>query len=181
MNARSRTLFPVSSDSNNLLNPPDTIRAVICYLKRGGDFLLLLKASGKFGGGFWNAPGGKIKPGESAEDAALREVKEETGLVIAHPEKIGHLEFYFGSGKARPDWTAEVFVTSEFSGIERESAEGKLRWFSEDKFPYEQMWQDDRYWIPLMVEKIKFRGKFEFTADSKQLISYSIEKDEELP
>ena len=64
---------------SNLLNPKETIRAVLCYLKRDRKFLLLLKASGKFGEGFWNAPGGKIELGETAEDAARREVKEETG------------------------------------------------------------------------------------------------------
>jgi 8-oxo-dGTP diphosphatase len=170
-----RNFFVVTFE-RNLLNPPETIRAVICYMKRGYEFLLLLKASGKFGGGFWNAPGGKINPGETAEEAARREVEEETGLMILHPEKIGYLEFYFGPGKSRPDWTAEVFVTDEFSGIERESTEGKLRWFPAEEFPYDQMWEDDRYWIPLMMEGIKFRGKFEFTADSKKLISHTIEK-----
>src|SRR4029077_182101 len=110
--------------------PPETIRAVICYLKRGNEFLLLLKASGRFGGGFWNGPGGKIKPGENAIDAARREVEEETGLSIVNLEKIGFLEFYFGAGKSRPDWTAEVFVTCGFSGVEKESSEGKLQWFS---------------------------------------------------
>ena len=164
--------------SHNLLNPAETIRAVICYLRRENEFLLLLKASGRFGGGFWNAPGGKIKPGESALQAVMREVEEETGLLIVNPEKIGFLEFYFGPGKSRPDWTAEVFVSSEFSGFERESSEGKLQWFSADQFPYDQMWEDDRYWIPLMVDGIKFRGRFEFTADSKKLVSYSIEKTE---
>ena len=65
------------------------------------------------------------------------------GFPLSNPEKIGYLEFYFGAGKSRPDWTAEVFVTSEFSGGERESAEGKLRWFSAEEFPYDQMWEDD--------------------------------------
>ncbi len=164
------------SPESNLLNPQKTIRAVICYLKRGDEFLLLLKASGKFGGGFWNAPGGKIEPHETAEQAVVREVTEETGLVLGSFEKMGLLEFYFGPGKRRPDWTAEVFVSENFSGEERESVEGKLQWFSKDEFPFEQMWEDDRYWIPLMVEGIKFEGIFEFTADSKKMVSYKIEK-----
>ncbi|MDA4111019.1 MAG: NUDIX domain-containing protein, partial [Thaumarchaeota archaeon] len=80
----------MSSDPN-LLNPPDTIKAVICYLKRNEEFLLLLKASGKFGGGFWNAPGGKIKNRETPEDAVRREVLEETGLSVGQLEKAGFL------------------------------------------------------------------------------------------
>ena len=165
----------VSSDES-LLNPKDTIKAVLCYLKQGNRYLLLLKARGKFGGGFWNAPGGKIELGESAEDATIREIREETGLTIAHPEWAGRLEFYFGHGKKKPDWVAEVFTAFEFSGILRESEEGRLEWFPEEELPIDQMWEDDRYWLPLLVKGIKFQGVFEFTPDSRKLVSYTIEK-----
>lgn len=161
------------SDSSQL-NPKETIRAVLCYLKRDGNYLLLLKARGRFGGGFWNAPGGKIERGESPEEAAIREVFEETGLAISRPEKVGSLEFYFGSGKKRPDWIAEVFTASNFSGTQMESDEGRLEWFPEDKLPLDQMWEDDRHWLPLLVRGEKFRGVFEFTSDSKKLVSYTI-------
>jgi 8-oxo-dGTP diphosphatase len=164
------------SAERNLLNPSKTIRAVICYLRRGEDFLLLLKASGRFGGGFWNAPGGKIDEGESPEEAARREVLEETGLTVINLEKMGFLEFFFGPGKSNPDWTAEVFVTSDFSGDQHESREGRLEWFSREELPIDQMWEDDRYWLPLLVEGSKFNGRFEFTADSKKLIHYEIER-----
>ncbi|MDG6922200.1 MAG: 8-oxo-dGTP diphosphatase [Nitrososphaerota archaeon] len=158
------------------LNPKDTIRAVLCYLKRNNNYLLLLKAAGKFGGGFWNAPGGKIELGESSEEAAVREVREETGLMVSQLERAGSLEFYFGPGKKRPDWVAEVFTSIEFFGTIKESDEGKLEWFPEDKLPLEQMWEDDRHWIPLLIKGVRFRGVFEFTSDSKRLVSYYLEK-----
>ncbi len=159
----------------HLLNPKETIRAVLCYLKKENKYLLLLKASGKFGEGFWNAPGGKIEKRETAEDAVRREVKEETGLSVASMEKIGMLEFFFGGGKTKPDWTAEVFLSSDFSGTISESEEGRLEWFPEDNLPLDQMWQDDRYWLPLLVNRERFRGLFWFSADSKELLSHKIE------
>ncbi|MGI0092151.1 MAG: 8-oxo-dGTP diphosphatase [Nitrososphaerales archaeon] len=162
------------------LNPTDTIRAVLCYLKRDDKYLLLLKVRGKFGGGFWNAPGGKIETGETPEKAVIREVMEETGLHVKKLEKAGFLEFYFGQGKQRPDWTAEVFTSSDFSGNQTASEEGTLRWFSEDDLPVDQMWQDDRYWLPLLVKGIKFRGVFEFTSNSEKLVSYKIERSSSL-
>jgi 8-oxo-dGTP pyrophosphatase MutT (NUDIX family) len=47
------------------------------------DRLLLFES-----GGFWFTPGGGIEPGETTEQAAIRELREETGLVIA-PEQLG--------------------------------------------------------------------------------------------
>ena len=160
------------------LNPEDTIRAVLCYLKRGDEYLLLLKAKGRFGGGFWNAPGGKIENGESSEQAAIREVGEETGVTVKSLEKAGFLEFYFGEGKKKPDWTAEVFTTTDFEGELKESEEGRLEWFRNSKLPLDLMWEDDRHWLPLLVRGKKFRGTFNFSADSKTLLSHRIDSDE---
>lgn len=169
--------MPVASAVNSLLNPPKTIRAVICHVHSDGKYLLLLKEKGRFGEGFWNAPGGKIESGETPEQAAKREVLEETGLRISKLSDIGSLEFHFGQGKRKPDWTAQVFKTSHFSGkLKKKGTEGPLRWFGQDKIPYEQMWADDRYWLPLMIEDIRFRGIFEFTSDSKKLLSSKVEK-----
>ena len=159
----------------SLLNPKDTIRAVLCYLKHEGKYLLLLKAAGRFGGGFWNAPGGKIENGETPEDAVRREVREETGFTVGGMERAGFLEFYFGENKTRPDWTAEVFSSSDFSGSLHESAEGKLEWFPEEVLPLDQMWQDDKYWLPMLLHGKKFHGIFWFSSDSKTLLSHKLE------
>lgn len=159
------------------MNPSQTIHAVLCYIERPSDgkYLLLLKAKGKFGEGFWNAPGGKIEPSESAEKAAVREVFEETGLVVSDLKVAGNLEFYFGPGKAKPDWTAVVFKTSNFSGSLRErSEEGTLEWFGRDRLPMDKMWEDDRYWLPLLLRGVGFAGRFEFTADSKKLVKHEL-------
>ena len=168
-------ILTTKNSNSSLLNPPQTIRAVICYVRRGDEYLLLLKASGRFGGGFWNAPGGKIELGESPEEAARREVREETGLIVNSLDRMGYLEFYFGAGKERPDWTAQVFACEDFSGELKESEEGKLQWTPSDKLPMDQMWEDDKYWLPLLVKGTKFRGVFEFTSDSKKLVSHRVE------
>ncbi len=165
-----------------LLNPRQTIRAVLCYIQRptDGKYLLLLKAKGKFGEGFWNAPGGKIESSESEEEATKREVLEETGLAVSDLKIAGKLEFYFGEGKRRPDWTAVVFKTDRFSGrLKERGDEGVLGWFDKDKLPMNQMWEDDRYWLPLLIRGVRFRGRFEFTADSKRLVKYELEKEGE--
>ncbi|MEM3581104.1 MAG: NUDIX hydrolase [Candidatus Bathyarchaeia archaeon] len=50
--------------------------------------ILLEKRKGEPGRGKWSVPGGLVELGERAEDAVIREVKEETGLVVADPELI---------------------------------------------------------------------------------------------
>lgn len=50
-----------------------------------GDRLVLLRRRRQPNQGLWSPPGGKVEPGESPLEAALRELREETGLVATRP------------------------------------------------------------------------------------------------
>jgi 8-oxo-dGTP pyrophosphatase MutT (NUDIX family) len=165
--------FP-SKAKSDWLNPPKTVRGVLCYINKDNQYLLLLKSKGKFGEGFWNAPGGKIEPTEKPEEAAKREVLEETSLKVLELVKAGSLRFFFGKTKQKPDWFVDVFVCSKFEGVPKESAEGKLKWFSKNALPYDEMWADDIHWLPLLTQGKRFEGTFIFSEDSKELLSSSI-------
>jgi 8-oxo-dGTP diphosphatase len=164
----------ISGPNIDWLNPPHTIRAVLCYLSKGNEYLLLLKSKGKFGEGFWNAPGGKLEPGETPEQAARREVFEETSLRVKGLVKGGTLKFYFGRAKQVPDWFVDVFVCSNFEAELKESKEGELRWFNKNSLPYDKMWADDRHWLPLLIQGKEFQGTFIFSEDSKELLNSSV-------
>jgi len=66
---------------------------------------------------------------------------------LAH---MASLNFIF---PARPAWnqTADVFVTSDFAGEAAESDEVTPRWFLIDALPFDGMWDDARYWMPLVL------------------------------
>lgn len=161
-----------------------TILATLCHIRKDGKLLLQRKARGLFGAGKYNAPGGKLKSDERPEQGAIREVLEETGLNVNSLISHGKLIFYFGKiekkavekkkERPEPDWIVYVFSTAEFSGKLKSDVEGELVWMDEAKIPFEDMWQDDRHWLPLLLESKKFEGTFHFDEDAKNLLSHEI-------
>ena len=152
-----------------------TIHATLCFIIHNNQVLLLKKNPGLFGAGKWNAPGGKLQPKETAEHCAKREVYEETGLEAQKLRKIGTLVFFKYNKREDPDWIAHVFLTKLFQGTIKESKEGILRWYPIDEPPFEEMWEDDRYWYGHAVEGRSFRGEFYFQGDFEKLVDHKIE------
>jgi 8-oxo-dGTP diphosphatase len=54
--------------------------------------LLLVQRANEPGRGLWSIPGGRVEPGESAQDAVVREVAEETGLAVVVTGLAGVVE-----------------------------------------------------------------------------------------
>jgi len=146
---------------------------VVCYIRDGGRVLLQLKTEGRWGGGWWNGPGGKMLDGESPLEAAVREVGEESGLTVSDLFEHGPLTFYFGEAP-EPEFTIHIFSTTTFGGDLQASDEGRLEWIAEDALPYGEMWPDDRIWLPHMLAGHRFRGTFRLTADHKTLLEHEL-------
>jgi 8-oxo-dGTP diphosphatase len=153
-----------------------TTNAVLCYIRDGGRVLLQHKAEGRFGGGFWNAPGGKIVDGESPEQAAVREVREETGLTVRDLCNYGTITFY-QDGIEGPDIHVHVLVAGRFEGTLQANDEGPLEWIAEDGLPYDEMWADDRLWVPHVLAGRRVRGSFRFSEHYKKMLNYDLEVD----
>jgi 8-oxo-dGTP diphosphatase len=58
------------------------IRVAAAVIRDGSKFLLAQRPGGRRQAGFWEFPGGKIEPGETAEEALSREIREELGVEI---------------------------------------------------------------------------------------------------
>ncbi len=125
--------------------------------------LLGMKKRG-FGEGQWNGFGGKIEAGETIEDAALRELKEEVNLEARALSKVGILEFSFESDPVVLE--VHVFKVTDFFGEPVESEEMRPEWFTFDAIPFERMWPDDRHWFPYLLSNKQFRGVFQFDRPS---------------
>jgi len=150
-----------------------TVEATLCHIIDGDRLLLQRKAAGLFGEGRWNGVGGKLKEGEAPRDGAAREALEETGLTASNLRSHGVLNFYFGQ-KDMPDWIVHVFSTETLEGELKPSQEGPLRWFNLDEIPYDEMWQDDRHWLPLLLEGRRFDGNFYFNEDGTELLDFDL-------
>jgi 8-oxo-dGTP diphosphatase/2-hydroxy-dATP diphosphatase len=125
----------------------------LCIIHQHPKVLLGMKKRGH-GEGKWNGFGGKVEKGETIEEAAIRETKEEAGIEINKINKLGILEF---------------------KGSLTESEEMKPKWFHINEIPYNQMWSDDKYWLPMFIKGKRFEGKFLFNKDN-EIIDYSLLK-----
>ncbi|HTP16239.1 MAG TPA: 8-oxo-dGTP diphosphatase [Streptosporangiaceae bacterium] len=130
-------------------------RTCLCLITRtaagGPEVLLGLKKTG-FGAGKWVGLGGHIEDGEKPVTAAVREVREESGLLVS-PDALEHVAsiiFRFPAGRGW-DQSAEVFMTPVCQGEPAESDEIVPRWFAQDDLPLEAMWDDARYWLPRVL------------------------------
>jgi 8-oxo-dGTP diphosphatase len=99
------------------------------------DDALLVMHRNKFGEQYYALVGGAIKPGESAEQAALREVREETSLAIANPRLV------FIEQPGEPFGTQYIFLCDYQTGavaLPPESEEAKIHALGSNL--YEPMW-----------------------------------------
>lgn len=84
---------------------------------REGKVLLIKRAYAPYQH-LWTLPGGRLEPGESIEQCAIREVLEELNLTIRNPRPV--MEQSLGREGA---YRLAIFVTKDFSGVLRASDE----------------------------------------------------------
>ena len=69
--------------------PADVVPCVGAIITDAAGRLLLIKRGHEPGKGLWSIPGGRVEPGETDDQAVIREVREETGLVVRPGRLIG--------------------------------------------------------------------------------------------
>ena len=143
--------------------------ATLVFVVRGAEILLINKKTG-LGKGKVNAPGGKVDPGETPEACAVRECREELGITVSNLEYCGEHRFQFVDGYSIHVW---VYRTRDFTGEAVETREAKPLWVRVDAIPYEEMWEDDRLWLPMVLRGERFQTRWIFDGDS--MLDYEIQ------
>ncbi len=108
--------------------------------------------------GKWNGLGGKLEPGESPEECAIREVYEESGLQCRNPRLRGMITF--PAFDEVDDWYVFLFTLPEWEGRLIDSPEGHLAWIDNDKLLDLNLWPGDRVFIPWLFQPRLFSAKF---------------------
>ena len=102
---------------------------VLCLIHQKDRYLLQNRLKEDWKG--FTLPGGHIEKGESIVDAVIREMKEETGLVIRNPKLCGVKQFPIENGR----YIVFLFRTDEFSGEVASSEEGEMVWVEKSELP----------------------------------------------
>lgn len=128
--------------------------------------------------GRYNGFGGKVEEGETIEEAAVRELKEECGISPLDMNKRGVIIFKFTKDNpfdGNPDMEVHIYSVTEFEGELIETEEMKPQWFTHNEIPYNLMWPDDKIWLPMLLEGKNFEGVFHL-ADKDTISSYELKE-----
>ena len=140
------------------------IETTLALPQQAGSLLLATKKAG-FGAGKLNGLGGKPKPGESLKAATVREIKEESCLVVSkrNLKQVALLHFYF-AGEHR--FTCTVFTLQTWKGVPTDTEEmGGFEWHHKTCLPFHRMWAGDQYWLPLVLDGQHIEASIYFNRD----------------
>ena len=123
---------------------------VLCYIENEHQYLMLFrnKKIKDINKGKYIGIGGHIEKGESKEAALLREIKEETGLILLSYQYRGKILF-------QSDGLIEImhlYTSNEFAGNLIECDEGELSWIDIDKILSLPHWEGDEYFLKKLIK-----------------------------
>ena len=148
--------------------------ATLCYItdKKKNSTLMLhrIKKENDYHQGKWNGLGGKLNLGETPEECAIREIKEESGLTVKNPSLKGFLTFPNFDGI--DDWYVFVFTFEEFNGNLIDSPEGKLEWIPNDELTSLNLWEGDKIFLEWVFSGKIFSAKF--TYEDGKFVDYTV-------
>ena len=106
----------------------------------------------------WIGIGGKLEKGESPEMCLLREVREETGIILEAFEYRGVIDFQsdLWEEELMHLYTAPLPAVSPDAVLEFPCSEGRLEWVKKEKVPELPIWEGDRIFLNLLLEDAPF-------------------------
>lgn len=127
----------------------------LCYIEKDDAYLMLhrIKKEKDINKDKWIGIGGHFETNESPEDCLLREVKEETGLVLTSYRFRGILTFLCDD---ITDYYICLYTADGYEGELKECNEGMLEWVPKDKLKDLPLWEGDLIFFRLLEENAPF-------------------------
>ena len=147
--------------------------ATLMFVHKDGQVLLIRKKRG-LGAGKINGPGGRVEQGETPLECAVRETREELLITPQNVRAAGELFFH---AEDMPRIHGHVFTATDFIGTPAETDEAIPLWTPTDRLPIDEMWDDDRLWLPQVLAGRSIRGWFTFVGE--RLIDHLVEEVED--
>jgi 8-oxo-dGTP diphosphatase len=134
--------------------------ATLCYVMSEGKTLMIhrIKKQNDMHQGKWNGLGGKLEMGETPEACAVREIREESGLVVKNMIFKGLITFPGFANEQ--DWYTFIFVVDRFDGELIDSEEGNLAWIDDDKLLDLPLWEGDKIFLKWLERTGFFSARF---------------------
>ncbi len=151
-------------------------KSTLCFCIKDDQVLLAMKKRG-FGSGKWNGYGGKVQAEENPVTGAVRELEEESGLVVDEKDlqHVALVRFYFDGN---PIFECFVYMTHSWQSEPVETEEMRPQWYPISNLPFEEMWAADAKWIPLILNGEKIEAKVNFNADGSVVKEFSYKPTE---
>lgn len=148
----------------------------LCFCIKGDQVLLAMKKRG-FGAGKWNGYGGKVQEDEAPKQAAVRELKEESGLTTEENNltQVALIRFYFDGN---PKFECYIYTLTQWEGEPIETEEMRPRWYEIKNLPYDGMWVADVKWIPLILNGETIEAEVNFNEAGDEVRGFEYKKVE---
>lgn len=127
----------------------------LCYIEKNEKYLMLHRVLKKndINKDKWIGVGEHFENGESPEDCLLREVKEETGLILTAYQFRGIITFVFSSqGKETDTEYMCLYTADEYEGELISCSEGNLEWINKKDIFSLNLWEGDKLFFRLLEE-----------------------------
>lgn len=128
----------------------------LCYLEKDNKFLMLhrTKKENDINEGKWIGVGGKLEKNETPLQCAIREIKEETGLISKNPVFRGLVAFKYNEFDYEYMY---LYTCNNFTGELIENCpEGDLKWIDKSDLYNLNLWEGDKIFLDLVISDSRF-------------------------
>ena len=146
----------------------------LCYIENNDCYLMLHRTKKKkdVNKDKWIGVGGHAEGNETPQECLIREVKEETGLLLTSYKFRGLITFISDEYEAK---MMCLFTADGYTGELITCDEGELEWVKKSEVPQLPTWEGDAQFLKLLLEDEKRFFAMKLRYEGERLVEKSVE------